>query len=185
MAADKQKSLKFGGPPSEKVKQYRQVPVYTSESHPIYVDWMAPTFDAKNGNIIAEDEKQDVASLMRIDFKLGMTLCPGKHQGFAASNCEWQRDLGTDLKALKDAKVDDVVSLLSAGDLKRLKVPQLVEAVGKHRMKAHWVDIADGTTPKDVEEWKQVVQQVARRLSVDKKVVVVHCMGGLKLSFHI
>ena len=46
-------------------------------------------------------------------------------------------------------------------------------------MKCYWYKIPDGTTPKDTELWKKVVIEVANELTVNKKKVVVHCMGGL------
>ena len=125
-AMQKLKGLKLG-PPSDKVKKMRQAPVYTSESHPIYVDWLVKGFDLKNRKVIklkvesTDDEKggDDKNKVMRVDFDLGMTICPGKHQDFAATGCIWERDLKMDLEILKDKyKIDVIVSLLSEKDLK-------------------------------------------------------------------
>ena len=68
-----------------------------------------------------------------------MTICPGKHQNFAATGCEWKRDLTADLKVLKEKfNADIIVTLLSENDLKELNVPNLIEEIKKHKMESYW-----------------------------------------------
>eukprot|EP01083_Nonionella_stella_P007621 21955_1 len=189
----KLKGLKLG-PPSDKVMKYRKTPVYTSVDRPIYVDWLAPKYNLNENKIIKlnqnkqnndnteqkDDEADNNANILAIDFKLGMTICPGKHQEYAASGCQWKRDLKMDLQRLKETfEVDVIVTLLSEEDLKELKVERLVEQIEQFKMKSYWYKIPDGTTPKDVELWKQTVIQVSNELTVHKRNAVVHCMGGL------
>ena len=178
---NKLSGLKLGAPPS-KVQQYRKTPVYTSESHPLYVNWLCAKYDAKNNRVIKDDtdQKEDDPNILSIDFKLGMTICPGKHQNFAATGCEWKRDLTSDLRVLKDKfNTDIIVTLLSESDLKELNVPNLIEEIKKHKMESYWYKIEDGTVPNDADLWKKMVMDVSKELMENKKHVVVHCMGGL------
>lgn len=192
---DELKKLKFGPPPDDVKKYQKQSKVYTSESHPLFVDWLAPKYDCNANQIIkndadgADDAKNEGINvvdgdhndhILSIDFKIGMTLCPGKHQKNAGFGCEWKRDLSADLKSLKEEySADIIVSLLSKSDLVTLKVDKLAEEIGNHGMKSYWYDIPDGTTPKDADQWKQMVIEVAHELTENHKTVVVHCMGGL------
>eukprot|EP01084_Bolivina_argentea_P299461 516197_1 len=178
------------GPPSNKVQKYRKTPVYTSIDKPIYVDWLASKYNSKenktiNINVNAKsDEKkdnEDNKNILSIDFKLGMTLCPGKHQDYAAiTGCQWERDLQMDLKRLKEkCDVDVIVTLLSEDDLVTLKVENLIEEIEKHKMKSYWYKIPDCSIPNDVDLWEKMAIDVANELTVNNKNVIIHCMGGL------
>ena len=165
-------------PDTQKPQQHgKDSRVYTSKSHPIYVDWLVSkyTIDHEKDNHNKNSKPKEIA----IDFRIGMTLCAGKTQANSAYGVNWKRNINLDLKEFEKLKVDIVVTLLSKQDLIDLKVDTLIDDIKKHSMESVWFDIEDGSTPQDVESWKKQVIYVAEQLTQENKTVVVHCMGGL------
>ncbi len=90
-------------------KRFHKPKVKTSDDAPIYVNYLESTFDLKLHN-----------------FKLGMTLCPGKHQSHSMMGIQWERDLEKDLARLKESGVTTIVTLMHKEEMEELKVPNLL-----------------------------------------------------------
>ena len=126
---------------------------------------------------IKTDTIFDENIIRSINFKIGMTICPGKTQ--IKSGFEWRRDIKIDLDLIKQHNVDVIVTLLSKKDVVRLKIESMFDEIRKRGMQSIWYDIDDGTCPKDEELWKKYAADVGDKLVKENKNVLVHCMGGL------
>ena len=130
----------------------------TSETHPLYINWIP--VDGDEG-------------------KIGITLCPGKHQPVSSTGA-WNRDLVTDIDALRTAGTQRLVSLVTEEDMQMLRVPTLPLEVVARGIEWDHLPIPDTTAPTDA--WMEAAAPVMQHLLTaipDGEVVVVHCMGGL------
>ncbi|MEQ7874334.1 ADP-ribosylglycohydrolase family protein [Sphingomonas sp. ASV193] len=111
--------------------------------------------------------------------KVGLTLCPGKHQAAGLTGC-WARDLKLDLDAIVDWNAAVVVTLVEADELERLKVAGLGSAVEDRNIDWLHLPIRDRSVPDAVFEtaWIKAGEQLRVRLRSGFN-VLVHCMGGL------
>ena len=75
-----------------------------------------------------------------------MTFCPGKYQPHAVSG-PWDRDLETDLDAVRDWGASLVITLLEDHELRELRVPALGEEIERRAMGWVQVPIPDGGAP--------------------------------------
>ena len=131
----------------------------TSASHPIRVD---------------EVPLEGVAG------RLGVTFAPGKRSAGIVSRVVWDRDLDTDLAALRDEYGTDVlVSLIEDHELELLGIPDLVERAEGHGMRVRRFAIRDVSAPKrdEAPAFDDVVEQTYGDLSAGRN-VTVHCRGG-------
>lgn len=114
-----------------------------------------------------------------IDGKIGITFCPGKHDSMALSG-KWQRDLVTDLLAIKNWGAKLVLSLIEPYEMKMLKVPLLGDEV--QRLGMIWVHlpIHDYSVPSPAFEknWLIYGKYIRARLRNGDN-IVIHCKGGL------
>jgi len=110
---------------------------------------------------------------------LGLTFCPGKHEPHAQTGA-WDRDLDTDLRALRDWGASAVVTLMEAHELQLLRVPDLGDRISQADL--HWwhLPIVDAGVPDARFEhaWNRAGEDLRRRL-VAGEGIVVHCRGGL------
>jgi protein-tyrosine phosphatase len=134
---------------------------YTSETHPIRVDFLPDT-------------------AMQLPGKLGMTIAPGKqHRGMLF---DWHRNLHADLIRLKDHyNTDLLVSLIEKPEMHHLRVPNLLTAVQAQDMQSLWFPIQDFGTPTSMQGLNALVQDILSTVQ-GGKTVVVHCRGGLGRS---
>eukprot|EP01084_Bolivina_argentea_P200237 342428_1 len=171
----------------KKKKEKRYKEIRTSISHPLKIDWLIPKYKFVSKlpftgskkdklRLVKKRNNFDSNTTLSIDFKLGMTICPGKTQpkGFL-----WQRDMNIDLNLLKKQNVDIIVTLLSKKNIIRLKVESLFDEIKKRGMESLWYEMEDSTIPNDVELWKKYSAYIGDKLTNENKRVVVHCMGGL------
>ena len=110
---------------------------------------------------------------------IGITFCPGKHQSAAATGV-WARDLALDMDAIKAWGAGVVVTLVTASELKALRVEGLGAAVQERGMTWLHLPIEDVQTPDAVWEkaWARDRLEVHRELDAGGR-VLVHCKGGL------
>jgi len=110
---------------------------------------------------------------------VGLTLCPGKTQSWGLSG-PWTRDLELDLDAIAQWDATIVVTVVEAGELERLKVTGLGEAVRNRHMAWLHLPIRDRGVPDDAfeKDWVDVGERLRARLRSGFN-VLVHCMGGL------
>ncbi len=133
--------------------------VRTSATHPLRVDFV------------------DTSDL-NLPGNLGLTFAPGKKQRHAFTGV-WERDLETDLIALRDDfKTNLLVSLIEEHEFAHLRIPTLREQVPLYGMEVLWFPIRDQSVPTSTEKFHEAVRLIVERLS-EGKTVVIHCMGGL------
>lgn len=111
--------------------------------------------------------------------RIGITFCPGKHQLSAATGA-WQRDLATDVAAIRDWGAAAVLTLVEPHELEALGVPALGEAVKAQHMDWLHLPIRDVSVPDQrFEEAWRVHGADLRALLRSGSPVVAHCKGGL------
>lgn len=133
----------------------------TSITHPLRIDWVAP---APGSEAMG---------------RIGLTFCPGKQQGDAATGC-WQRDLELDVAAIRDTGAAAVVTLVEPHELAALRVTGLGEAVRAAHMDWIHLPITDVSVPGRRFEQRWVVHGASLRARLRAGFdIVVHCKGGL------
>ena len=111
--------------------------------------------------------------------RLGLTLCPGRHEPDALF-ARWARDLEADADALRDWGAAAVLSLVTAEEMLALGVPALGAALHARGVEWHHAPIDDGCVPGQAFErlWPWVRLRLAGHLAAGRH-VVVHCNAGL------
>jgi len=111
--------------------------------------------------------------------RIGLTLCPGKHQTGGLTG-DWQRDLETDLQAIRDWGATAVVTLMETPELARFGVSGIGEAVEALGMDWYHLPIRDVQPPGPSFELRWVLYgtRLRQRLRAGEK-VLLHCLGGL------
>lgn len=129
----------------------------TSQTHPIRID----TVDLPNGG------------------RLGLSLCPGKKQAVSMTG-GWDRDLPTDLDAVKAWGAQAVVSILEKQELKDLQVTDLGKESNQRAMQWVNLDLPNDAVPTRafMEQWKRAKPAIHQILDQGGD-VFVHCMGGI------
>jgi protein-tyrosine phosphatase len=134
------------------------LPLITSESHPIRVDFLPDHVE-------------------RLPGRLGMTIAPGKCN--VGMHALWQRDLQQDVLHLRQHYgVDLLITLLQAPELHQLQIADLFEQVQTYGMQTHWFPIRDFGTPASMSGLIELIQTVLSALH-QTKTVVIHCKAGL------
>ena len=120
-----------------------------------------------------------IATLMVGEGKIGITFCPGKKQSGAISGT-WDRDLETDLAAIRDWGASDILTLIEAHEMVELGVEGLPEQSNAHGMRWHHLPIVDQQVPDEAGErvWKTVAPHLMSILQQGGG-VLIHCKGGL------
>jgi ADP-ribosyl-[dinitrogen reductase] hydrolase len=132
----------------------------TSETHPIRADFLSP-------------------EVLGLSGRLGMTFAPGM-KAYAA-NGHWERDLGADLRRLREHyRADVLVTLLEPRELDEFGIPDLVERAREVGLEVIHFPIVDVDTPHESEadEYMALVERIVAGLR-EGKTAVVHCRGGL------
>jgi ADP-ribosyl-[dinitrogen reductase] hydrolase len=111
--------------------------------------------------------------------RIGITFCPGKIDRHAMTGA-WDRDLATDLDAIRDWGAAAIVTLLEPKELTLLSVEGLREEVLRRNMLWFHLPIVDVSIPSKQFEGKwdtagEELRSILRRGSD----VLVHCRGGL------
>jgi protein-tyrosine phosphatase len=129
----------------------------TSSTDPIRVDWLLPPGHSGIGG-------------------LGLTFAPGK-KGMGISG-NWQRDLDTDIAALRKMDTDVLVSLITDHELQRFRIPELMEVANAFGIEVIRFAIPDGGAPPMMRPVGTLLDEIAARVG-SGKTLVVHCAGGL------
>jgi ADP-ribosyl-[dinitrogen reductase] hydrolase len=111
--------------------------------------------------------------------RIGLTFCPGKKQSDAA-NGPWDRDLVTDLRAIKAWGASILVSLIEQKEFRELKVEDLPVRAKEAGLEWIHLPIEDILTPSrsTEEHWRKIVKGLKARLLRGEN-IVFHCKGGL------
>lgn len=113
---------------------------------------------------------------------IGLTLCPGKKDQ-AAMTGAWERDLKTDVLAIRVWGAEAVVCLMESFELQLLDVEALAETVEGEGMRWFHLPIRDVSVPSVAFENLWTVQGPELRAIVSQGGrVLVHCKGGLGRS---
>ncbi len=109
---------------------------------------------------------------------IGMTLCPGKKDPYAAFGA-WNRDLQADLQAIRDWGASTVVTLLQQHEFTLLGLPDF-EAQVSSAFHWHWLPIEDNGIPDAgfEQRWSSVGTELRGRLVAGER-ILVHCRAGL------
>ena len=132
----------------------------TSQTHPIYADFVP------HGRAT-------------IPGRLAMTFAPGMKA--AGRRGQWDRDLRTDLRALReDYGADVLVSVIEEHEYRGYKIPELFEQDVVEGIEVLRFAIEDMNVPREAEaeEYEGLIRKVVDRMREGKN-VVVHCRGGL------
>lgn len=111
--------------------------------------------------------------------RIGITLCPGKTDPAGMSG-PVERDLPTDLEAIRDWGATAVVSLVTDEEVDYLGVSDLEKEVLDRHMEWWHAPIPDGEPPDPTFErrWAVAGEAIRDRLRLGFD-VLVHCKGGL------
>lgn len=110
---------------------------------------------------------------------VGLTFCPGKRQPGAVTGA-WARDLGTDLRAIREWGAATVLTLVTADELTHLDVETLGDAVEALGMRWLHLPIEDFSVPTaDWErQWARERGGLGAELDQGGR-ILIHCKGGL------
>jgi ADP-ribosyl-[dinitrogen reductase] hydrolase len=109
---------------------------------------------------------------------IGMTLCPGKKDPYAAFGA-WDRDLAADLQTIRDWGASTLVTLLQQHEFTLLGLPDFeVQVSGVFRWL--WLPIEDNGVPDAgfEERWPAAGAELRGRLVAGER-ILVHCRAGL------
>jgi len=141
---------------------------------------------------LAGDMKTSISHPLRIDSvqandrtgRIGLTFCPGKKQPYAMTGA-WDRDLETDIAAIKTKGYSALVTLMEEHELKSYGVPkaQIESITRSHDLDWFFLPIKDVDVPGPAFEqaWEISGPQLTSMLNNGQS-IVVHCLGGLGRS---
>lgn len=112
---------------------------------------------------------------------LGMTFAPGMKADTTHGGWRWERDLGTDMRKLREEdKTDVLVSVMEEHEYRAYEVPDLYEKDEIEGVEILRFAIQDMGIPEEAESerYRAFVEDVVGRLRHGKN-AVVHCRGGL------
>lgn len=111
--------------------------------------------------------------------RVAITFCPGKKDALAQTG-SWDRELDTDLDAIREWGAAAVLTLMEPHELRRLKVLQLGEGVRARHMDWLHLPIVDVSVPGPRFEaaWRTAGAGLRWRLRNGFN-LLVHCRGGL------
>lgn len=110
---------------------------------------------------------------------VGVTFAPGKHQAAAMTGI-WQRDLASDLEAIKQWGATDILTLLEPHEFEELEITALPQLASAYGLRWHGLPITDGARPDSrfLVPWTALEPALVTGLKSGER-VVVHCKGGL------
>jgi len=110
---------------------------------------------------------------------IGLTFCPGKKDG-AAMTGAWNRDLRTDLEAIRSWPASTLVTLIEDHEFDLLGVPDLGTMASKVGLEWLHLPIRDVSVPDSRFEsaWIESGPVLISRLQRGEN-LVIHCRGGL------
>lgn len=113
------------------------------------------------------------------DSAIGLTFCPGKKQPNSISG-NWQRDLQTDLLAVKRWGAAAIVTLMPQSELKGVKAEGIGDTCEALGMEWYHLPIVDVQVPDEQFErhWIYAGLRLRQHLASGRR-ILIHCRGGL------
>ena len=110
---------------------------------------------------------------------IGMTLCPGKKE-YNAICGDWDRDLDTDLRTIRDWGASALVSLMEKEEMACYGVADMADKTTRLGMKHYHLPIIDMDIPDEHfdENWHRTGGKL-RNYLLSGESIVIHCLGGL------
>lgn len=111
--------------------------------------------------------------------RIRITFCPGK-KDLQSMSGPWNRDLYTDVNAIRNWGADLVLTLVESHEMQMLQVPDLgaeVTAAGLLWLHLPIVDVSI-PGPEFEDQWRVAGPAIIEMLR-DSQNIVVHCRGGL------
>lgn len=110
---------------------------------------------------------------------IGVTFAPGKWQPTAMTGA-WERDLETDLAAIRTWGAQHLISLLEPWEFQELRISQLPAMAASHGLTWYSLPITDGAAPDGrlLDPWQHLSPRLVAELHAGSR-LVVHCKGGL------
>ncbi|MCH8078294.1 MAG: cyclin-dependent kinase inhibitor 3 family protein [Proteobacteria bacterium] len=110
---------------------------------------------------------------------IGMTPCPGKKEHNAIFG-DWDRDLDTDLRTIKDWGASALVSLMGKEEMAWYGIADLADKTTRLGMKHYHLPIIDMDIPDEHfdESWHRTGEKL-RNYLLSGESIVIHCLGGL------
>ena len=107
---------------------------------------------------------------------LGLTLCPGKKD----TARRWDRDLQTDIVAIRNWGASTIVTLIENHEFRLLGIEELPSEVTAQGMNWVHLPIRDVDVPDDRfgRLWPTLSTDIHRRLDAGER-LLIHCRGGL------
>eukprot|EP01027_Heterolobosea_sp_BB2_P017327 GEZU01024559.1.p1 GENE.GEZU01024559.1~~GEZU01024559.1.p1 ORF type:complete len:266 (-),score=67.44 GEZU01024559.1:37-834(-) len=154
----------------EKTTKTKKKSKFTSDTHPIVVDFIPEEFMINSASPSTSDNVMMIETGIG---KLGMCMLPGRKKK------NWERNLEKDLQRIVqvyDAQV--LVTLVKQVELEKSQIPEFFATVQKRCLESYHFPIQDKFIPLgSMEGLMDLVQFIIRKLKEGKN-VVVHCNGG-------
>lgn len=111
--------------------------------------------------------------------RLGLSICPGKKQPVSMTG-GWNRDLDTDIQAVKDWGAALVITLMEEHELHEVQVAELGEKVTDSGMDWVWMPLVDDGTPDSdqIATFRRFEPYFSEVLSSGQD-ILIHCRGGI------
>ncbi len=121
----------------------------------------------------------DSVAVIKCNGVIGMTLCPGKKEYNAISG-DWDRDLDTDLKTIREWGARSLVSLMEKEEMAWYGVADLADKTTRLGMKHYHLPIIDLDIPDEhfEESWQNTGEKL-RNYLLSGESIVIHCLAGL------
>ena len=104
--------------------------------------------------------------------KMGMCISPGRIKG------RWNRELDADIQRIKnDFNADILVTLLTEGDMRDIRAPDLLETARACGLECIHFPIRDKFIPSSMVTFVEFIVRLAQ-LALQGKTLIVHCNGG-------
>eukprot|EP00741_Cyanophora_paradoxa_P006689 tig00001030_g6470.t1 len=91
-----------------------------------------------------------------------------------------KRNIVSDLKAIREAGIDEVFCLCTTSELGRYKIPSLLDEYKASGLTVHHFPMEDGSPPSE-EQLKSILPLLHAACSSERK-SLIHCRGGLGRS---
>lgn len=145
----------------------------------VRVAWASRHDTAQQKTSLTHPLRVDALSVPGVPGRLGLTFCPGK-TGPALYGGAWNRDLRTDLDAIREWGAGAVLTLMEPHEFGLLGVADLPQEMRRQPFAWHWLEIRDSDVPDERFErgWPEIRASIHEVLQSGAG-VVIHCRGGL------